>query len=185
MKTQTGIYAQVHKYLRKGSEFVDQRHLKVLSWMVTALLGSQSLNQNEWEAYVESRAQQAQSYQRRWSRFLSNRRVEVEKLYVPLVLGAIEGWKVERLYIALDTTMLWNKYCLVYLSVVCAGRAIPLMWMGLEHKSASVAFEKYQPLLERAKEKLKEFADVMLLTLFCHSPILINKKSSKLSRRRK
>lgn len=163
MKTQTGIYAQVHKYLRKGSEFVDQRHLKVLSWMVTALLGSQSLNQNEWEAYVESRAQQAQSYQRRWSRFLSNRRVEVEKLYVPLVLGAIEAWKVERLYVALDTTMLWNKYCLIYLSVVCAGRAIPLMWMGLEHKSASVAFEKYQPLLERAQEKLFEFADVMLL----------------------
>ncbi|WP_192816073.1 hypothetical protein [Pleurocapsa sp. PCC 7319] len=52
---------------------------------------------------------------------------------------------------------------MVYLSVVCAGRAIPLMWMGLEHKSASVAFEKYQPLLERAKEKLKEFPDVMLL----------------------
>ena len=88
METQTGIYAQDNKYLRKGSKFVDLRHLKVLSWMVTALLGSQSLNQNEWEPYVNSRAQQAQSYQRRWSRFLSNRRVEVEKLYVPLVRGS-------------------------------------------------------------------------------------------------
>ena len=64
METQTGIYAQVNKYLRKGSKFVDLRHLKVLSWMVTALLGSQSLNQNEWEPYVDSRAKQAQSYQK-------------------------------------------------------------------------------------------------------------------------
>ena len=59
--------------------------------------------------------------------------------------------------------MLWNQYCLVYLSVVCAGRAVPLMWMGLEHKSASVAFERYQPLLERAVKKLIDFNDVVLL----------------------
>ncbi len=96
----------------------------------------QSINQNEWEPYVESRAKQAQSYQRRWRRFISKKRVLVESIYLSLVLAAIKLWKPQRLYLALDTTLLWNQYCLVYLSVVCAGRAVPLMWMGLEHTSA-------------------------------------------------
>jgi hypothetical protein len=40
---------------------VDKRHLTVLSWMVTALLSSQSLNQARWEPFVQSRAEQANS----------------------------------------------------------------------------------------------------------------------------
>ncbi len=35
--------------------------------------------------------------------------------------------------------------------------------MGLEHSSASVAFEKYQPLLERAVQVLSSFEEVVLL----------------------
>jgi len=38
-----------------------------------------------------------------------------------------------------------------------------LMWMGLEHGSASLAFEKYEPLLDRAKGYLQGFENVMLL----------------------
>jgi len=56
---------------------VDKRHLTVLSWMVTALLSSQSLNQARWEPFVQSRAEQANSYQRRWNRFCQNGRVAV------------------------------------------------------------------------------------------------------------
>jgi len=61
---------------------VDKRHLTVLSWMVTALLSSQSLNQARWEPFVQSRAEQANSYQRRWNRFCQNGRVAVEKIYL-------------------------------------------------------------------------------------------------------
>lgn len=32
----------------------------------------------------------------------------------------------QRVYLALDTTVLWNQYCMIHLSVVCGGRAIPL-----------------------------------------------------------
>lgn len=144
---------------------MDKRHLTVLSWMVTALLSSQSLNQARWEPFVQSRAEQANSYQRRWNRFCQNGRVAVEKIYIPLILKAIETWKEkgERLYLAIDTTLLWNQYCFVYLAVVCGGRAVPLMWMGLEHGSASLAFEKYEPLLDRAKGYLQGFENVMLL----------------------
>jgi fructosamine-3-kinase len=85
MKSQKNIFSEVYRYLEQGSQFVDKRHLTVISWIVTALLSSQSLNQARWEPYVQSRAKQANSYQRRWSRFFQNGRVAIEMLYIPLI----------------------------------------------------------------------------------------------------
>jgi hypothetical protein len=84
-------------------------------------------------------------------------------LYVPLVLAALNGWQHHRLYLALDTTMLWNRYCMIHLSVVCCGRAVPLLWRVLEHGSATVSFQEYKPLLRKARWLLRHHNDVMLL----------------------
>jgi hypothetical protein len=50
-------------------------------------------------------------------------------MYDPLVLWAIQHWQkpVHSLHLALDTTVLWNRCCVVALSVVGHGRAIPLV----------------------------------------------------------
>ena len=52
---------------------------------------------------------------------------------------------------------------MIHLSVVCCGRAVPLLWKVVEHGSASVAFAQYQPLLRRSRWLLRRYADVMLL----------------------
>jgi hypothetical protein len=49
-----------------------------------------------------------------------------------------------------DTTMLWDEYCLIRLSIQYRGRAIPLVWRVLRHGSSSVRFEVYQLMLKRA-----------------------------------
>lgn len=67
------------------------------------------------------------------------------------------------MYIALDTTMLWNKYCMIHLSIICSGRAIPFLWSVKEHKSATIGFEAYQPLLRKASWFLRNQSDVMFL----------------------
>ena len=102
----------------------------------------------------------------------------MEALYIPLVLVALSGWQPHRLYLALDTTMLWNRYCMIHLSVVCCGRAVPLMWRVLERLrfapgwnipepgavgSATVAFKEYKVLLRKARWLLRHHPDVMLL----------------------
>jgi hypothetical protein len=84
-------------------------------------------------------------------------------IYLPLVLAALSGWKQQRLYLALDTTVLWDRCCMIHLSVVCCGRAVPLLWRVLEHGSATVAFEEYKPLLRCACWLLRQHPDVMLL----------------------
>ena len=54
-------------------------------------------------------AKKAQSVERRWRRFFDNERIDVSALYLPLVLAALNGWSAHRLYLALDTTVLWNR----------------------------------------------------------------------------
>ena len=39
--------------------------------------------------------------------------------------------------------MLWNTSCLMRLSVMYRGRAVPLVWQVIEHGSAAVSFETY------------------------------------------
>jgi Transposase DDE domain len=163
MNGSTPPYSQLLGFFSQYSQAQDWRHLKTLSWMVSALIGSGKLSLPEWEPYVVSQATQSQSYERRWRRFLSNGQINVEKIYLPLVMAALSGWKNHRLYLAIDTTMLWNKYCMIHLSIVCCGRAVPLLWHVLEHESATVAFCDYQPLLRQARWLLRKYPNVMLL----------------------
>ncbi len=146
MSNSTHFHRQLLDYLRQYSQYCDLRHLKTLGWMVSALICSGQLSLPAWEPYVPSSAQKAQSVERRWRRFLDNERICVLRLYVQLVLATLSGWQQHRLYLSLDTTMLWNRYCMIHLSVVCCGRAVPLLWRVLEHGSATVAFKEYKPL---------------------------------------
>lgn len=163
MSSSAPLYGQLLDYLRQYSRYQDLRHLKALAWMVTALLCSGELSLPAWEPYVSSAAAQAQSYERRWHRFFNNPLIRVHHLYLPLVMLALSRWQQSRLYLALDTTMLWNRYCMIHLSVVCCGRAVPLLWKVLEHSSATVAFKEYQPLLRRARWLFREHPNLMLL----------------------
>ncbi len=64
---------------------------------------------------------------------------------------------------ALDTSMLWNTSCLIRLSVISRGRAVPLGWRVIEHASAMVSFETYKALLDEAKMRLPFACEVVFL----------------------
>src|SRR5215813_4210522 len=96
-----------------------QRHLKTLVWMMVGLIHSGWINLTAWAPYGS------------------------------LIEQALVPWGEPVLYVALDTSMLWNTYCLIHLLVVYRGRAVPLVWCVLYHGSAQVAFNVYQDLLER------------------------------------
>jgi hypothetical protein len=94
-------------------------------------------------------------------------------------MAALSKWRNQRLSLAtalvarfaFDTTVLWDKYCMIHLSVVCCGRAIPLLWDVLEHESATVAFSDYERLLRKARWLLRGYSDVILLAdraFACH-----------------
>ena len=163
MSISTPLYHQLLSLLSQHTQYRDLRHLKALAWMINALICSSKINLSEWESYVLSRATKAQSIERRWHRLIHNRRIRVKSLYVPFVMGAISTWKSQRLYLALDTTMLWNRFCIIHLSIVCGGRAVPFLWKVLEHKSSTVAFREYKLMLNLAQRLLSNHSDIMLL----------------------
>lgn len=163
MSVSTPLYNQLLSLLSQHTRYKDLRHLKALAWMINALICSGKVNLSEWESYVPTRATQAQSTERRWQRFLRNDRIRVRSLYVPLVMAAISNWNQQRLYLALDTTMLWNRFCIIHVSIVCGGRAVPFLWKVLVHKSSTVAFTEYKSMLKLSHRLLSNYSDIMLL----------------------
>jgi len=128
--------------------------------MVVGLLHSGRIRLTSWVPYVHSRAKYAQSTQRRFHRWLSNERIDVHALYAPLLQQALTEWGEHVLYVALDTSQLEDGYCLIRLSVIFRG---PIMWDVLQHGSAMVSFQTYEPLLEAAAKRLPTGVKVVLL----------------------
>ena len=66
-----------------------------------------------------------------------------------MIQAALVDWPPEEpLYVALDTTVL-APFVLIHLSMLYRGRAIPLAWRALRHKSAQVSFAAYEPVLSQ------------------------------------
>ena len=151
------------RVLGQHANWLDLRHRKTLAWMMVGLICSKTVSLGAWTPFVVSQAQYAQSLVRRFRRWLDNNRITVEPLYGPLIEQAVVGWVGKRMYVALDTSMLWNTYCLIRLSVIYRGRAVPLVWRVIEHGSAAVSFETYQDLLTEAKSRLPFACKVVFL----------------------
>jgi len=157
------LYDTLVHVLSQHATWLDQRHLKTLAWMMVGLIQSGWINLTAWAPYVVSRAQYAQSTVRRFRRWLNNDKLDVLALYGPVVTQALAEWGEQALYVALDTSMLWDTYCLLRLSMIYRGRAVPLVWCVLQHGSAQVAFEAYRDLLERAALLLPRSCKVVFL----------------------
>lgn len=125
----------------------DERHLQVFLFMLIGFLMTGSCSLPRTLPFLRGDAL-AQSKQRRLSRWLQNERIDARQLYGPAIQNALESWGKHTIYLAFDTSMLWNEYCLIRVSIVYRGRAIPLIWDVIEHRSSAVSFETYQSLLE-------------------------------------
>jgi hypothetical protein len=144
------LYETLVQVLRQHRSWLDLRHLKTLAWMMVGLIHSGSIRLCAWAPFVVSRAHYSQSTVRRFRRWLANAKIEVHTLYGPLLQQALIGWVDKTLSVALETSMLWNTYCLVRLSVIYRGRAVPVVWYVLEHGSARVAYEVSKALVDQA-----------------------------------
>jgi predicted RNA binding protein YcfA (HicA-like mRNA interferase family) len=162
MESTPRLYDTLVDVLHQHQKWLDLRHLKTLAWMMAGLIQCGKISLTAWAPYVHSRAVFAQSTVRRFARWLENDRIDVHALYGPLIQQALAEWGTRALYLALDTSMLWDAYCLVRISLVYRGRAVPIVWTVLEHPSSSVAYEVYKGLLDKVAERLPVPCSVVL-----------------------
>lgn len=163
MKNAPNLYDTLFQILGQHHHWLDIRHLHTLSWMIVGLLRSKTINLPEWATFVDSRAKFAQSTVRRFSRWFHNDRIKVNKLYAPIIQTSLISWQKAVIYIALDTSMLWDEFCHIRLSVIYRGRAVPLVWKTIKHGSSTVAFETYKDLLLQATKLLPLDVQVVFL----------------------
>ena len=180
MKNTPNLYDTLIQILGQHSCWLDKRHLQTLTWMLVGLIRSKNISLPEWAPFVDSRAQFAQSTVRRFSRWINNKRIKTHELYGPIIQAALAEWTDNTIYLALDTSRLWDKFCHIRISVIYRGRAVPLIWKTIKHDSSTVTFETYRDLLEKAAKLLpmrskvvfladRGFADTKLMTYLSHT----------------
>jgi hypothetical protein len=128
----------------------DSRNADTVAHMVSGLLQSGSSNLSHWTSYVVSKATQASSTEVRFSRLLKNGLVKTELLYAPILLESLRTWGLAEARIALDTSMLFENYCMIKIVLLYRGRGIPVAWEVLEHGSASVDLKHLLNVLDAA-----------------------------------
>lgn len=133
----------------------DMRNARTLAWMVTGVLLSQCSTLPAWLPHIHSEAKFAQSTERRCRRWLENPAIDPHTIDRPLIRRALERWGAHRLILALDTSLLFEQCCLIRISVLFRGRAVPLVSRVLEHASAQVATAELLPVLAEAQTLLE------------------------------
>jgi hypothetical protein len=162
MESTSRLYHTLTQLFGQYDVWKDKRHFKALAWMVVGLIFTGQISPTAWLVYVNTEVY-AQSIVRRFQRWLKNERIEVNNLYGPIIQSALAEWNNQTLYLALDTSMLWDTYCLIRISIIYRGRSVPLTWKVIEHGSSSVAFETYVPLIEAARLLLPYQATIVFL----------------------
>jgi len=131
--------------------------------MIIGMIQSQNVHLSGFGVDVKSRATVAQSHQRRFRRWLSNRRINVIAAHHALMQQALSVWHNERLYLSLDTTVVWNCFCIVWVGVVYRGRTVPVAWRVVAHSSSSVRLWTIQRGLRQAAQLMPDGVAVVLL----------------------
>jgi hypothetical protein len=157
-KIQTGdatkLYTATLKHLQQ-SPWNDTRNAKTLAWMVTGLIQTGSSNPPNWIPSVQTQATRAQSTERRFSRWLTNKHIIGQHVYTPLITQALQEWGEYEFRLALDTSLIFETHCIIRIVVLYRGRAVPLVQTVIAHASASVSFEQLEEVLNTARAILR------------------------------
>lgn len=163
MSEASRLYDKVAPWLLQNGQWRDVRHAQTLAWMVVGLLLSGQIALSSWAEHTFSRALYAASRERRLARWLDNERIMINELYLPLIQQSLRQTALPELFVALDTSRLNERLCLIRLSLIYRGRAIPLAWRVVAHASATVSWELIQPVLAQAARTLPSGMVVTLL----------------------
>jgi hypothetical protein len=144
------------------ARFHDLRCTMTFAWAIVGVLLEKSVHLSKWGAHRRGAAQAA-SKQRQFARWLKNARIVPSEIYKCLAQAAFGDWAGQRIYLALDSSSLWDEFVLVRVALIYRGRALPLSWVILKQQSTSVAFEKYKHILKEAAASLPKSCPVILL----------------------
>lgn len=156
-------YRQLLTQLCQWIEPIDQRHLGIFCENVAAILQAQSACLSHWLPYLSHRPCKARSQMERLNYFVYNPKITAETFYWPILEHFLKAWEGAAMLLTLDTSMLWDQFCLIEVCLVWGGRSIPLSQKVLDHGSATVTYDDYRPVLEALVALLPPGCTITLL----------------------
>jgi hypothetical protein len=157
------LYQQIYQFIEQtGVTLRDVRNLVTFAWAIVGLLLSEQVHLSQWLLFRPSESKAA-SKERQLSRWLHNYKIQPATIYRNLVVAALMHWREQRVELALDSSLLWERFVVVRVSLIYRGRAVPLAWLVREQASASVSFANYASLLPEVMRLLPAGCNVVLL----------------------
>jgi hypothetical protein len=157
------LYRTIIEMLRNSQvRFHDMRCLITFAWAIVGVLLEKSVHLSKWSMHRIGEVQAA-SKQRQFGRWLKNAKIIPAEIYRRLAQTAFADWNGHKIYLALDSSSLWDEFVLVRVAMIYRGRALPLSWVVLKQQSTMVAFEKYKHILKEAAAILPKGCSVILL----------------------
>lgn len=153
------LYAQLSQWITPK----DKRHLIGFAENVAAILQAESGCLSHWLSYLSHRYCKARAHMARLSYFVNNPQITAETFYVAILVQLLKAWSGMAMTLTLDTSLLWDEYCLIEVCLAWGGRSFPLSQKVIKHGSASVSFADYCPVLNAAKAVLPKDCQVTLL----------------------
>jgi len=156
------LYRTILALIGQNTWMNDIRNKCTLAWMVVGLLASKTIHLGQWGLYRAGNVLAA-SKERQISRWLHNPKIDPAVVYRDFMSAAMIPWAEQTVMLALDSSVLWERYVIVRVALIYRGRALPLAWKVLAQGSASVSFVSYAPILEEASRLLPRSCQVVLL----------------------
>jgi len=148
--------------LNAGVRFHDLRCQATFLWAVVGLILEKSVHLGQWSRHYPGETQQA-SRERRFSRWLHNPNIDALGLYAKLFRYALRGLVDSEIFLALDTSQLFDRFVLIRVALIYRGRSIPVAWSVVSGESSTLELEKYWYVLWRAETILFEYKRCVLL----------------------
>ncbi len=120
------LHRQLLALFRQWIHPHDLRHLITFSEAVAAILQAESSCLGRLLPFLSHRPCQARSHLDRLSYFLHNPRITPEIFWEPLLRQFLSPWQGTSVTLTLDTSVLWDQFCLVEVCLVYGGRSFPL-----------------------------------------------------------
>lgn len=169
MNNHNTLFTKLMRFIgSSGVRFHDLRAMLTCAWACVGLLVHQTVHLSQW-ALARPGVQKAASKQRQLLRWIHNDKIEPMRVFRPLLRTVLQQWQGQRIYVALDTSQLWNRFVIIRLALIYRGRAIPLGWVVCASKSATVHLAKYQHMLAEVAYCMPPTITVTLLAdrAFC------------------
>ena len=162
MSTSLAAHSTILGVVRQANPREDVRRQQVFAWAVTALLICGSPLLSRWLTVMTGSAK-ATSKLRRLQRWLENPLVDVATYYRPFIGAALSGWAGQDILLIVDGTSPRGACVVCRVSVCYRGRAFPLCWQTFDTKSHSIAYARYEAVLEQVRWLLPSGCTVTLL----------------------